>query len=78
MRAVMIEGPSREGIEPIELGSCALCQLVGEKGPKRDGFVSLRFGSFESRSPVNNDLRQTRAKGISIAVYAAKLNLCRS
>ena len=30
MRAVMIEGPSREAIEPIGLGSCAVCQLIGQ------------------------------------------------
>ena len=76
MRTVMSEGPSREAIEPIELGSCALGQFVGEQGPKRDGFVSLRFWSFHQSPHLNNDLREFKAEGISIAFYAGELNLC--
>ena len=74
---LLIEGPRREANEPIELGSCAYVNQLANSS-ECEGIVSLRFGSFESRSPFENDLRWTRAKGIPIASRAAELNLCRA
>ncbi len=43
MRAVMIEGPSREAKEPIDLGSCAYVnQLTNTQ--ERDAFGLSSFG----------------------------------
>ncbi len=60
MRAVMIEGPSREA---VNLSSAAPALMsISWRTVRNVTVLSLRFGTFESRAPINNDMSYTRRK----------------